>query len=89
MSNETNSDLVDFQQFISAQISSGGKELSPEECLSRYRAMNPRCSSMNPTDLELDESVVAIATALRQKERGAGKSLDRFNVEFRTRHFIQ
>ena len=81
MSSNLNSEIAEFQQFISAQIQSGEPPASPEECLSRYRALHP-------TDDELSESVEAIETALRQKANGEGKSLDQFDTDFRKRNQI-
>lgn len=79
MSSNLSSEVAEFQQFISAQIQSGEPPASPEECLSRYRALHP-------SEDELSESAQAIATALEQKANGEGKSLDQFDTDFRKRN---
>lgn len=81
MSSNLSSEVAEFQQFISAQIKSGEPPASPEECLSRYRALYP-------SEDELSESARAIETALEQKANGEGKSLDQFDADFRKRNKI-
>jgi hypothetical protein len=81
MSKGSNPELIEFQEFIMTQIQSGDSPESPEECLTRYRALHP-------SDEELAESIVAIETALEQKAQGAGKSLETFAHDFRHRNSI-
>ncbi len=73
--------MIEFQQFISTQIESGEPPISPEDCLSRYRAMFP-------SDEEIDDSVECMKKALEQKANGEGMSLYAFDAQFRERHSI-
>lgn len=81
MANIQNSELVDFQQFLLAQIQSDEPPVSPEDCLSRYRALHP-------SSAELAESIECIERALEQKSNGEGRSFQDFDADFRKRNSI-
>lgn len=81
MSSIQNSELLDFQQFILAQIQSAEPPASPEDCLSRYRALYP-------SSTELAESIECLERAFQQKSNGEGRSFSEFDADFRKRKSI-
>lgn len=81
MSNIQNSELIEFQQFILAQIQSTEPPASPEDCLSRYRALFP-------SNAELAESLECLERANQQKSNGEGRSFKEFDADFRKRNSI-
>jgi hypothetical protein len=81
MSSIQNSELLDFQQFILAQIQSDEPPASPEDCLSRYRALYP-------SSTELAESLGCLEKAFEQKSNGKGRAFGEFDADFRKRNSL-
>ncbi|MGQ0636345.1 MAG: hypothetical protein ACT4QC_17170 [Planctomycetaceae bacterium] len=73
------SELMDFKQFLEAQIASGCTDLTPEESVRMWRQVAG----------ELAESVSAVQRALTALDCGQrGKPLNDFVDEFRAQHEI-
>jgi hypothetical protein len=73
-------ELETFHRFIGQQLADGS-ELTPEQCLRVWRMEQPMAE-------DLKESVAAVKRALEQARRGAGKSVDDFDRDFRAKHGI-
>lgn len=81
MVNTNSPEVIEFQQFISEQIRTSEPPISPEDCLSRFRALYPSSG-------EIAESIACIEEALVQREKGEGKSLKEFDSDFRGRNSL-
>lgn len=78
MHSEASNDLAAFVHFAQGQLRSGENDLSPEECLLRYRGQ-----TASPAD------IAALREALDAMHRGdTGIPLDEFDREFRRTHGI-
>lgn len=73
----TSADLVAFHEFVAEKLRTGGRELSPEECVDLWRAEHP-------TPREIEASVAAIREAIEQSRRGEGRPASEVLAEIRS-----
>ena len=79
MATQVASELERFHQFIAHKLSNGESDLSPEEALDEWRALNP-------TPEELAANVAALQRALAQADRGEGIPLDECIEQLRRKY---
>jgi hypothetical protein len=80
MPSQTLDELRDVHRFLSAQLTGGKGEMSPEEALDEWRRLHPEA-------VALEEEVAAIREALDDLANGdRGTPFDEFDHEFRKRH---
>ncbi len=76
MESEISSDLAAFVHFAQGRLRDGEGELSPEECLSLYRAQHAT-----------DEDIAAVKEALEAMHRGdVGLPVEEFDHYFRQKN---